>query len=47
MKISFLLALGMAIIYRVDEKRSRSMLYVAWVLAMFLLAWLFDGRGIA
>ena len=43
----FLLALGMALLYRVDEKRSRSMLYGAWALAMFLLAWLFDGRGIA
>ena len=43
----FLLALGMALLYRVDEKRSRLMLYGAWVLAMFLLAWLFDGRGIS
>ncbi len=43
----FLLALGMALLYRVDEKRSRFMLYGAWVLTMFLLAWLFDGRGIS
>lgn len=43
----FLLALGMALLYRVDEKRSRLMLYGAWVLAMFLLALLFDGRGIS
>ncbi len=43
----FLLALGMALLYRVDEKRSQRMLFGAWVLVMFLLAWLFDGRGIS
>ncbi len=43
----FLLALGMALLYRVDEKRSRLMLYGAWVLAMFLLALLFKGPGIS
>ncbi len=42
----FLMAMGVALLYRVDEKRTRSILFGAWVLAMFMLAWLFDGGSI-
>lgn len=41
----FLVALGVALVYQVEEKKARTVLFGAWVLAMFLLAWLFDGRG--
>ena len=42
----FLVALGVALIYKVEEKRARTVLFGAWALAMFLLAWLLDGRGL-
>jgi len=35
-----------ALIYKVEEKKARTVLFGAWVLAMFLLAWLLDGRGL-
>ena len=41
-----LVAMGVAAIYKVEEKRARIILFSAWVLAMFLLAWLLDGRGL-
>lgn len=41
----FLVAMGMALVYRVPEKHARAVLYGAWAVAMFLLAWLIDGRG--
>ncbi len=41
----FLVALGVALVYKVEEKRARTVLFGAWVLAMFLLAWLLDGRA--
>ncbi len=41
----FLVAMGMALVYRVPEKRARTVLYSAWAVAMFLLAWVVDGRG--
>jgi hypothetical protein len=40
----FLVALGVAAIYKVEAKRTRMLLFGAWVIAMFLLAWLLDGR---
>lgn len=40
----FLVALGVAAIYRVEVKRTRMVLFGSWVLVMFLLAWLLDGR---
>jgi hypothetical protein len=40
----FLVALGVAAIYKVEAKQARMVLFGAWVLAMFLLAWLLDGR---
>ncbi|UCD37128.1 MAG: YIP1 family protein [Fidelibacterota bacterium] len=43
----FLVAMGTALIYTVEEKRARTVLFGAWLLVMFLLAWLLDGRGIA
>lgn len=43
----FLVAMGVAAIYKVEEKRARVILFGAWVLTMFLLAWLLDGRGLA
>lgn len=43
----FLMAMGVALLYRVDEKRTRFILFGAWVLAMFLLAWLIDDLGIS
>jgi len=43
----FLMAMGMALLYRVNEKRARLILFGAWALAMFLLAWLIDGSGIS
>ena len=43
----FLLALGLAICYGVVGTRWRSMPCGAWAFAILLLAWLFDGRGIA
>ncbi|MEE9464407.1 MAG: YIP1 family protein [Candidatus Neomarinimicrobiota bacterium] len=43
----FLMAMGMALLYRVDEKRARFLLFGAWALAMFLLAWLIDGQSIS
>lgn len=42
----FLVALGVALVYKVEEKKARTVLFGAWVLAMFLLAWLLDGRGL-
>jgi len=41
-----LVIIGVALIYKVEEKRARVVLFGAWVLAMFLLAWLLDGRGL-
>ncbi len=41
----FLVALGVALVYKVEEKRARTVLFGAWALAMFLLAWLLDGRA--
>jgi hypothetical protein len=40
----YLVALGVAAIYKVKAKQVRLVLFGAWVLAMFLLAWLLDGR---
>lgn len=42
----FLVALGVALVYKVDGKKARTVLFGAWALAMFLLAWLLDGRGL-
>ncbi len=42
----FLVALGVALIYKVEEKKARIVFFGAWALAMFLLAWLLDGRGL-
>ncbi|MCK4578935.1 MAG: YIP1 family protein [Candidatus Marinimicrobia bacterium] len=42
-----LAAMGLALIYRVDEKRTRLLLLGSWVLIMFFMAWLIDGRAIA
>ncbi len=41
-----LVALGVALIFKVEEKKARTVLFGAWVLAMFLLGWLLDGRGL-
>ena len=43
----FLLAMGMALLYKVSENRGRQVLFGAWVLAMFLIALVFKGGGIA
>ena len=43
----FLVALGVALVYKVEEKKARIVLFGAWVLAMFLLAWLWGGRGLS
>jgi len=43
----FLVALGVALIYKVEERKARIVLFGAWILAMFLLAWLLDGRGLS
>lgn len=40
----YLVAMGVAAVYRVEAKQTRMVLFGAWVLAMFLLAWLLDGR---
>jgi len=37
---------SVALTYKVEENRARVVLFGAWVLAMFLLAWLLDGRGL-
>ena len=42
----FLVALGVALVYKVEEKKARIVLFGAWALTMFLLAWLLDGRGL-
>jgi len=42
----FLVALGVALVYKVEEKKARTVLFGVWALAMFLLAWLLDGRGL-
>ncbi|MBA7568090.1 hypothetical protein ES708_09811 [subsurface metagenome] len=39
----YLMALGVAYAYKVSEKQSRIVLYGAWILTMFLLAWLVPG----
>lgn len=39
-----LVTIGVALIYKVEEKKARNVIFGAWVLAMFLLAWLLDGR---
>ena len=43
----FLVALGVALVYKVEEKKTRMVLFGAWALAMFLLAWLWGGRGLS
>ncbi len=43
----FLVALGVALVYKVEEKKARIVLFGAWVLAMFLVAWLWSGRGLS
>lgn len=40
----YLVALGVAAIYKVEAKQTRLVLFGAWVVIMFLLAWLLDGR---
>lgn len=40
----YLVAMGVAAIYKVEAKQTRMVLFGSWVLAMFLLAWLLDGR---
>ena len=42
----FLVALGVALVYKVEEKKARIVLFGAWVLAMFLVAWLLGGLGL-
>ncbi len=42
----FLVALGVALVYKVEEKKARIVLFGAWVLAMFLQAWLLGGLGL-
>lgn len=42
----FLVTIGVALVYRVEEKKARTVLFGAWALAMFLLAWLVDRRGL-
>ena len=43
----FLVALGVALVYKVEEKKARIVLFGAWALAMFLVAWLWGGRGLS
>ncbi|MFB0517294.1 MAG: Yip1 family protein [Candidatus Neomarinimicrobiota bacterium] len=42
----FLVTIGVALIYKVEGKKARIVLFGSWVLVMFLLAWLLDGRGL-
>lgn len=39
-----LVALGVALVYKVDEKKARTVLLGAWAVVMFLLAWLLDAN---
>lgn len=41
----FLVALGVALVYKVEEKKARIVLFGAWVLVVFLMAWLLPGGG--
>jgi hypothetical protein len=43
----FLVAMGVAVIYKVEEKRALIILFGAWILAIFLVAWLLDSRSLA
>jgi len=42
----FLVALGVALVYKVEEKKARIVLFGAWVLVTFLMAWLLPGGGL-